>query len=184
MPAPVQQYRPSFPDIPAGQWPALLSWRTRAEEAFRKAFDFLYDIRDNRGPLALFTRNNDPAAIAIPAAAAGPGNGIGLELTLPRGGNWLITGTVCLIVTGAGDLGQTFLLSLNVGPITQVWAGVSVPGAASTLMLSQQWQVTVPAALSGSVSSQSVRLMIVKRAGGGTSSIDPVHSTLSAVWTG
>lgn len=152
--------------------------------AFRQAFDFLFTLRDDLGPLVL-TATRPTQDVTITTT---PIVGI-VNLTLPRTGLWLIQGVIHVKVTGDG--GETFRMQLvaGVNAGTAAGAGVApvlivVPGEGvlvaadgTEVMIVQIWEV-----LADKVTN--VQLFISKDAGAGTSVAVKGNTTLTATWAG
>lgn len=140
--------------------------------AFRVAFDALYTQRDSLGPLALQGRGNASQEISDVAIAVS-----GCTVTVPRGGQWLVTGNFTIEVIG--DSGQLFSGSVAKRGVTQqVQTKAQLnPTGDSIITISQQW--VMPAA-----QGEVFGLTIVKDGGGGTSVIDGLNTTITAAWAG
>ncbi len=143
--------------------------------ALRQILDHVHDLRNNYGPTNLFAKGSgDP--VTVPDGSAKPASGINVQVVLNRPGNWLLTAAVALTITG--DNGQIFTLTLAMGSTVQSSHNAQTSsGANAIIMLHQTWQVT-------SKGGENVRLLIVKDGGAGTSSVNPLNSTLSALWQG
>ena len=145
------------------------------KDAFRKITDLMYEHRDSLGPASLIADVvGVPDPVKVPADPNPPG-GFGITLRLTRPGSWIVQGSAALTV--AGDGGQVFSLILMMGSTAQARQGKLQPTGDSMAMLQQSWQV----AASG---GETLRLMIQKDGGSGTSSVDPLHSTMTATWQG
>ncbi len=105
-----------------------------------------------------------------------PASAIGVSVVLDRPGNWLLTAAVALTIVG--DPAQIFTLTLAAGPTPQAVTAQWNSATDGQVMLHQTWQIpTVKGGL-------NCRLLIVKDGGAGTSSVDPINSTLSGLWMG
>ena len=146
--------------------------------AFRQILDHIYDQRNNYGPTNVFGKGAPTAAVVtVPSAAASkPATGIGVTVTLDRPGNWLLTAAVALTITG--DHGQIFTVSLTAGGVAQAPFSQWSQGADGMVVIHQTWQY---ASVKGGT---QVQLRIIKDGGAGTSAVNPVNSTLSALWQG
>jgi len=139
------------------------------KEAFRRALDFIYEQRDQRGPLALWARGvqmeqeipTDPIAVE------------GCAITLTRSGNWLVTACLTLEVADAAQLFSGILRTRTTPQQTAVFEGAS----GTTVTAVQQWLYA------GSM-NEVISLAVQKEAGGGTSNVLGTLTTLSAVWAG
>ena len=157
-----RQYRPK----PTGN--------AEQDVANRQIIDHIHDIRNNYGPTSIFAKGSG-AAVNVPAAPI-PATGISTQVTLTRPGQWLLTAAVALSIVS--DNAQIFTLTLAVGGTVQSshvaqWS----QSADGQVMLHQTWIVT-------SSGKENCRLLIVKDGGAGTSSVNPLNSTLSALWQG
>lgn len=158
-----RQYRPK----PTGN--------AEQDVANRQIIDHIHDLRNNYGPVNLFSRGIS-AAVSVPDGSTKPATGIGVQVTLTRPGNWLLTAAVALTIVG--DPSQIFTLTLAVGTTVQTSHNAQCSSATDgQLMLHQTWQVVAKG-------SENCRLLIVKDGGGGTSSVNGLNSTLSALWQG
>ena len=165
MAAPKLQYRPVFAS----------TVDQTVKDAFRKVMDLMYEHRDSLGPTSLAAQvTGVPKTVKVPAVPAPP-SGFGLTVTLNRPGLWVVNGAAAL--TFLGDASQKFSLILMVDSTAQTTQGKAQPTGDSMAMLQQAWQVNAKG-------GETLRLMIQKAAGGGTSSVDPLHSSLTATWHG
>lgn len=140
------------------------------QNAVKVAFDWLYQQRDSLNPLALQGRGQQSQEISTTAIAVA-----GCTVTLPRGGQWLVTGNFTINVIG--DSNQLFSgFVVKRGTAEQVQAQLEV-GANATITISQQWLIP------GS-QGEVVGLSIVKEGGAGTSTIDGLNTTITAAWAG
>lgn len=162
------------------------SWRPgeasdTTQLAFRKLFDFVYSQQSQQGPAVVSAspQVGTPAVVIVPTVAQQQyGSGIGLLVTLSRPGTWAITGTAALNITTDSNI--QFQLLLVTGGIPQAARGLGQLSGDGTIMLTQSWTVTVaPAA-----APVQYVLQVVKASGTGTSSVDPLHSSLIASWSG
>ena len=160
MPKTIQNWYPNFEP----------SVSFEVKNAVRRAFDILYQLRDALGPLTLWARGTGSQEIdTMPLAVNG------CALTLPRQGQWLVTG--CFTIVIDGDAGQLFSGTLNRrgnSPAPQEKAQLV---AGTTATVTQQWLIAAD-------QGDSVNLLIVKDGGGGTSAIDGLNTTISATWAG
>ncbi len=140
--------------------------------AIRIAFDSLYQQRDSMNPLALQGRGLESQEISTTPIAVN-----GCTVIVPRGGQWLVTGNFTIEVIG--DSGQLFSGSVakrGVTQQTQTKAQLN-PGSDMIVTISQQWVIPVS-------QGETLGLTIVKAAGGGTSAIDGLNTTITAAWAG
>ena len=145
------------------------------DQANRQILDHIHDLRNNYGPVNLFAKGSG-TSVTVPDGSTKPATGIGVQVTLTRPGNWLLTAAVALSIVS--DNGQIFTLTLAVGSTVQSSHTAQTSSAADAMvMFHQTWQVT-------SKGNENCRLLIVKDGGGGTSYVNPSNSTLSALWQG
>jgi len=145
------------------------------DTANRQIIDHLYDIRSNYGPASVFGKGAG-TSVTVPDGSTKPASGIGVQVTLTRPGNWLLTAAVALNIIS--DNGQIFTLTLAVGSTVQSSHTAQTSSAADAMvMFHQTWQVTAKG-------GENCRLLIVKDGGAGTSYVNPSNSTLSALWQG
>jgi hypothetical protein len=145
--------------------------------ALRQILDHIYDLRNSYGPTNVFGKGAPNALpVTVPDGSTQPASAIGVSVTLDRPGNWLLTAAVALTI--AGDPAQVFTLSLASGPTAQAIVAQWNSATDGQVMLHQTWQIpTVKGGL-------NCRLLIIKDGGAGTSSVDPINSTLTGMWMG
>jgi hypothetical protein len=139
------------------------------KEAFRRVLDFIYEQRDQRGPLALWVRGQEIEQVidVDPVAVTG------CAITLPRSGNWLVTACLTLEVADAAQLFTGLLRCRATPQQTAVFEGAS----GTTVTAVQQWLIA------GSM-NEVISLAVQKEGGGGASNVLGTQTTLSAVWAG
>lgn len=140
------------------------------QSAIKTAFDWIYQQRDSLNPITLQGRGMQVQTISDTPIAVD-----GCNITLPRGGTWLVTGNFTFNVIG--DTGQLFSgVVVKRGTPVLVQAQLEV-GSDTTATVSQQW--LIPAS-----QGEVLGLSVVKAGGGGTSTVDGLHTTITAVWAG
>jgi len=140
------------------------------KEAFRRLLDFIYELRDQLGPLTIWARGADISQTIDVAPVAVNG----CSVTLPRTGNWLVTGCFTILVA---DSAQLFTGSLRrTGDIPQQYANLEA-ASGTTATVCQQWLIAAQR-------NETVSLVIQKEGGGGTSEVLGTQSTISATWAG
>jgi hypothetical protein len=140
--------------------------------ANRQAFDLIHQTRDQFTPLVLSAGGR--AGSPVPVATMD--TGVGLSITLTRPGVWVIGCAVCLTI--AADPSQVFTASLYVGRTKQPTQGKITSATDGTYMMHQYWSV------SSASGKDLCRILVAKSGGTGTSSVDPLHSTMMAFWQG
>lgn len=168
----ISRYRPDPPPKDTDQ--KLSSY---LQMVLRQVFDLIYQLQDLFTPAGLFVSGDSTLpAVVVPVEAAPEdlGTSLGLQLSLTRSGRWLVSCSVCLQVDGDTDL---FTVSLSAGqsPLGNFALWQSGDGV---YQVHQQWLVN---SLTG---DESLVLRIKKAAGAGTSSVQAVNTTFSAVWEG
>lgn len=164
-PQPNRMYRPS----PTGN--------LQMDIAMRQIIDNQQGLRDAYGPTSLVSVGTG-TAVTIPATDTDDGNGFNVSLQLNRQGTWTLTAAVKVDI--AGDNAIQFRLALQVNRNTQTsHFGYAVSPGNATVMLHQSWQVV-------SVDGNEVCSLLIRKAlaGGGTSTVDPQNSNLTAIWAG
>ncbi len=160
----VRQYRP----ISTGD--------TVVDNAHRQMFDGLDNLRSNYGPVSLFSKGSGTPVTVINTDTP-PGNAFSVSLTFNRQGTWMLTAAVSLIITG--DPSVDFTLGLTVNNVTVEHFAVVNQATDGSQMMHQSWQVAAK------LGNEVCTLVIRKpAAAGGTSTVDPLNSTLSAFWQG
>lgn len=167
-----RQYRPSFATLPINADRDLKQFHTEVQQAFRQTFDLVNTQMNSLSPTSLFTKGSGKT---VPVPATNPGSGFGVAVTLSRPGSWVLTAAVALNLVG--DANQPFTLSMVVGSVTEAQTAVVQQSADGKVMMHQSWQVSTPG-------GELCRLLIRKKAGSGTSNVDPANSTLTATWQG
>ncbi len=157
----VRQYRPiTDPSLPQ-----------TVQDAFRQMPDQIYSLRQQHGPRNVYAQGSgDPIVVTTDPLGAG------LTLKLTRPGIWVITASVALSIIG--DSGQVFTLSLTVAGARQGLAAEWNSPGDTAVTMHQQWQ------FESKTGNETVVLQIQKDGGAGTSSVNPINSTLTAVYAG
>lgn len=157
----MSKWYPNFrSDVPQG-----------VQEAVRRMLDFIYELRDQLGPLGLWAKSNEQLTVGIVRTAIP-----GCQLVLPRSGQWLISGTYTVIVDGDGA--KLFTGSLRVGAEQQLSQALLKIADGTTVSFSQQWFITAS-------TNTEVSLEIVKEdTASGDSTAEKEHCTISATWQG
>ncbi len=164
-PQPNRMYRPS----PTGN--------LQIDVAMRQIIDNQQGLRDAYGPTSLVSVGTG-TPVDVPATDTDDGNGFNVSLQLNRQGTWTLTAAVSLVIVGDNNI--DFRLALQVNRTTQTsHYGVINSATDGKQMFHQSWQVT---SLTG---DENCTLVIRKEAAGaGTSTVDPLNSTLTALWQG
>ncbi len=168
------EYRPMLSKT---QQDASVDSYRELQDAFRQIYDFFYQLRDNGGPVSLFTKGELTGPTQLVLAEVTPadlGSSLGLQLTLQRPGTWTISAAVCLSIEGDTDL---FTLSLVVGQTPVPYTALRKAGADEIVMLAQNWSVAV-------TGGEVLTLWLKKAAGAGTSNVIPGNTTMTAEWMG
>ena len=160
----VRQYRP----ISTGD--------TVIDNAHRQMFDAVDSLRANYGPTSLFSKGSGVPVTVINTDTP-PGNAFSVSLQLNRQGTWMITAAVSLIITA--DPSVDFTLGLTVNNTTIEHFAVVNQATDGSVMMHQSWQIA--AKLGNEVCTLVIRKPL---AAAGTSTVDPLNSTLSAFWQG
>ena len=164
-PQPTRMYRPG----PTGN--------LQIDTAFRQIIDNQQGLRDAYGPTSLVSVGTG-VPVTVPNTDTDDGNGFSVSLQLNRQGTWMLTAAVSLII--ANDPSIDFRLALQVNRNTQTsHYGVINSATDGKLMFHQSWQVT-------SVTGDETCTLVIRKeaAGAGTSTVDPLNSTLTALWQG
>ncbi len=164
-PQPNRMYRPS----PTGN--------LQMDIAMRQIIDNQQGLRDAYGPTSLVSVGTG-TPVTVPATDTDDGNGFNVSLQLNRQGTWTLTAAVSLVIVGDNNI--DFRLALQVNRTTQTsHYGIINSAADGKQMFHQSWQVV---ALDG---DESCTVVIRKEAAGaGTSTVDPLNSTLTGTWQG
>lgn len=160
----VTQYRP------------INTGNTVVDNAHRQMFDAVDSLRTNYGPSSLFAVGTGDPVLVPPTT--GDGNGFSVSVTLTRQGTWVITAAVALTI--ASDPSVQFRMALQVNNVTVTSHYCYWNSATDGLvMLHQSWQVAAP------LGNEVCALIIRKDSTAtGTSSVDPISSTITATWQG
>lgn len=170
-----QQYRPILPNLPANADSYTRQLHDTINQAFRQAFDNINNQANSNSPTSLFAKGSGKT-VPVPVSTTKVGSGFGVSLTLSRPGKWIITAAVALNIVS--DSNEPFTLSLSVGSVTEPQTAVVQQSGNGSLMMHQSWQIT------SSSGTDLCTLYIRKKAGSGTSNVDPANSTLTATWQG
>ena len=142
------------------------------QDAFRRVLDFVYELRDQLGPTAVWAKSTEQITVGTDRKHIP-----GCQLTLERAGWWLVTGTYTIIIDGDGA--KLFTGSLRIGTEQQLSQALLEAANATTASVSQQWFLTT------TTRNIVVSLEIVKETGAaGTSTAEKEHCTISATWQG
>jgi hypothetical protein len=157
----VRQYRPqtdtSLPQV--------------VQDAFRQMPDQIYNLRQEFGPRNIYVQGSgDPVTVTTDVL------GIGLSFKLNRTGKWVINAAVALTI--AADPSQVFTLFLAVGGKQQGLTAQWNSATDGQIMMHQQWM------FNSQTGDDTVSLLISKDGGSGTSAVNPLSSTLTAVYAG
>jgi len=147
------------------------------DTAFRQIIDNQQGLRDAYGPASLVSvGTGDP--VTVPPIDTDDGNGFNVSLPLNRQGTWTLTAAVKLDIVADNAIQFRLALQVNRNTQTSHFGYATSPGDA-TVMLHQSWQVT-------SVSGDETCTLVIRKAaaGAGTSTVDPINSTLTALWQG
>jgi hypothetical protein len=139
-------------------------------EAHRRAFDAIYELRDQLGPLAVQSeRLVEDTQLRITEKLS-----IG-KLTFPRSGLWLVTAVVHFKVISDG--GQNLRAQLHVQGMEQRGEVYLKAADLTQATVSGLWTVK-------SAKGDVAHLMAFKDAGGGTSKAMAANTLLAASWGG
>jgi hypothetical protein len=158
--------------MPNTRWyPNLRDANQDLSQAIRRILDFIYELRDELSPRALYTRSTEDHTIFTSTSAVK-----NCSLALQRPGKWLVTG--CSTITVDGDAGKLFTLALRYGAAHLLPFGHLQAADATICTITQQWEVHV-------ATESTVTLELFKESTAvGTSIAYHPHTTLSAVWGG
>lgn len=145
------------------------------DQAFRQIIDNTSALRNNYGPVSLFAiGTGDP--VDVPPTD-GDGNGFSTQLTLTREGIWVVTAAVSLDIESDNDVLFRVALQVDSKTITSHYGYAQLSGNGS-VMMHQSWQV--PGEI-GNVCKLVIRKDV---AATGTSTVDPITSTITAQYAG
>lgn len=138
-------------------------------DAFRRVLDFIYETRDEHGPLQSWTNGSGELEVTT---ADNPVPGC--EFSLTRAGWWVVVGTFSVVVT---DSAQLFTCSLYHRGVAHDVKAFVKGASGTTVTVSQTWRV-------GGAAWDLVQLQISKAGGAGGSTVDGDNSTITATWQG
>ena len=144
----------------------------QVQETFRRVLDFVYELRDQLGPMALYASSTEQLTIGITRTYVP-----GCQLNLGRTGYRLVTGVYSIIVDGDG--GKLFTGSLRVSAEQMVPQALLNAANTTTASIVQQWLILTTTA------GTEIGLEVVKEdTASGDSTAEKHHCTISATWQG